>query len=667
MQKFQQWMKRFGVILVLIGIVCSAFVGYERIQTENQYKNISLSVNELDVKALANANQKTSEEMLSELKKRGVRQILFKEESLGGLANSGEILLAKGENVNYLPVADQLPSDLPRDRMLNYVVITNQKWKAQIVREVTAKIPSAKVYDGSLPVVTIPLGADASISSTPSTKLVVEELGVGFDQAWMKTVADNGFGIIAQVRSWMDPTPDALELLGEDLKAVPNLEMILFNNKYIPGYPNDIKTLYYALLGDDDKPIAPIGQIEFNNQKGFNKLAVLMNKEVVRLHTISNSEMSKYEGDGGEQISKGEKDALDRWDLAARERNMRSLLVRFFSSDMPSLNYDTNMAYLESIQKNLLDDGFVLDKPLQSLKMPVIPDMIRLLIGIGICAGVMLLLLKLRFSKLAPVIFVLSCMAWIGLYYTQPNLAEQIMALVSVITFPILSCITFLPLKRQPKVYEVILKLLQICLMSYIGAILVVGVLSDTAFMLKLSQFLGVKIAHIIPILVVPLTLYIWYDEKPLAKCRSIADKALEYKWAVLFGILAVALMIYVSRTGNDGMEISSTEQMMRQFLTDFLGVRPRSKEFLIGYPLTFLYLYYGKDRPFLWFLTIPLVIGQVSLVNTYAHIHTPLLISIERSLNGLLLGVILGLLLLLVVQIALKLWHSYSRKMLQK
>lgn len=100
----------------------------------------------------------------------------------------------------------------------------------------------------------------------------------------------------------------------------------------------------------------------------------------------------------------------------------------------------------------------------------------------------------------------------------------------------------------------------------------------------------------------------------------------------------------------------------MRNFLNDVLGVRPRSKEFLIGYPLTLLLFWLGASSRN-WILTIPAVIGQVSLVNTYAHIHTALLISLQRSFNGLVLGIVIGLLLILAVQLLIKLYHRLEEK----
>lgn len=72
----------------------------------------------------------------------------------------------------------------------------------------------------------------------------------------------------------------------------------------------------------------------------------------------------------------------------------------------------------------------------------------------------------------------------------------------------------------------------------------------------------------------------------------------------------------------------------------------------------------YAAKRPVLWVLTIPLVIGQVSLVNTYAHIHTPLLIALQRSLNGLILGIVVAVIAVLLVKLGIRIFRWATDKL---
>ena len=340
---------------------------------------------------------------------------------------------------------------------------------------------------------------------------------------------------------------------------------------------------------------------------------------------------------------------------------MRSLLVRFFDITSPGTALQENLEYLESIQQGLLASGFELDQPYEKPASIDAGNLVLYLLGIGVAAGVMLILLEMRLPKLGLAALVLGTVAWIGLLHVSPVMAKKLMALLSVMTFPTLSCILVMKPQRR-SMGKSVLALLVMCALSYIGAVLMVGLLADVLFMLKLDQFIGVKIAHVIPIVAAPFILYIWNAEKPLTTVKQLLDKALDYKWAILFAIVAVAGFIYISRTGNTTAELSTGEAAMRNFLNDVMGVRPRSKEFLIGYPFTLLLFWLGASRRN-WILTIPAIIGQVSLVNTYAHIHTALLISLQRSLNGLVLGLVLGLLLLAAVQILLKLYHRLEEK----
>lgn len=670
LEHFYQIMKRCAAVLVLIAIACSIYVGAVRIQVEQDYKTVNLSVNESDIRSLANANGKTTEEMLDILKDKGVSQVLFKESTIASLENAGDLMIAQGADVQNLSVSSSLPANLPISETNYYLVVTDDAWREQVLREVPAKISGAVAYDdGELGVVTVPTSIEATQSNQSKAQLAFSGIGVGFDQEWLNTVANAGFDIIAQVSSWESPTDESLEMLADDIKAVPNLCMLMFNDKYIPGYPDPdkIEVFYQLLLDENGDIVAPLGQIEFSPQEGFNTLANLADKDVVRLHTISNDEMSKFEGETGESMDAGITEALDRWDLAARERNMRALLVRFFSIDMPGTYYESNMAYLDALHTQLEDNGFTVGGDVQEMASLDIPAAVRLLVGFGICAGFMLLLLEIGFRRLAVAGFVLSALAWVGMYVVNQTLAMQLMALASVIEFPILSCLYFLPPKKDLSLLQSIGRLLALCAVSFIGAVLMVGVLSDKAFMLKLSSFIGVKIAHVIPIVVVPFVLYIVRDKKPLSLCKSLLNKALDYKWAIVFAVVAVALMIYLSRTGNESGEISGIEAAMRQFLNDTMGVRPRSKEFLIGYPATILYLMYAAKHRALWVLSIPLVIGQISLVNTYAHIHTPLLIALQRSLNGLILGILVAVVAVVVVKLGLRLFYWATDKLIKR
>ena len=143
MQQYHRIIKQVAAVLVLIAVCCSLFVGFKRIQVEQDYKTVNLSVNESDVRALANGNGKTNEEMLALLKENGVSQILFKESTLASLQTAGHIVIAKGADVTRLSVAEKLPANLTINPANYYIVVTNDAWRDQVLREVPAKLSGA--------------------------------------------------------------------------------------------------------------------------------------------------------------------------------------------------------------------------------------------------------------------------------------------------------------------------------------------------------------------------------------------------------------------------------------------------------------------------------------------------------------------------------------------
>ena len=181
-----------------------------------------------------------------------------------------------------------------------------------------------------------------------------------------------------------------------------------------------------------------------------------------------------------------------------------------------------------------------------------------------------------------------------------------------------------------------------------------IGLLADKLFMLKIDQFTGVKLAHVIPLLLIPLAV-MWKDNFRAKQIKELANSCVKYKEVIFAFIFGVVLLVYVLRTGNDAQSlVFGIENKIRSALDLLLGTRPRTKEFLIGYPLTVFLLYQGFARKY-WWMLIFAAIGQISLVNTYAHIHTPILVSLHRSFNGLLLGIVLGFLLIFVFKFMVK------------
>ena len=111
--------------------------------------------------------------------------------------------------------------------------------------------------------------------------------------------------------------------------------------------------------------------------------------------------------------------------------------------------------------------------------------------------------------------------------------------------------------------------------------------------------------------------------------------------WVLIAGVIGVIGMYYIIRSGNVN-SISSVELWLRNTVTEFFPERPRTKEFLIGYPALLLFVYYIKHyniKLVNWILAVGASILAASVTNSFCHVFTNYCTIVARTLNGLAVG----------------------------
>ncbi|OUM99265.1 MAG: hypothetical protein BAA02_13755 [Paenibacillaceae bacterium ZCTH02-B3] len=203
---------------------------------------------------------------------------------------------------------------------------------------------------------------------------------------------------------------------------------------------------------------------------------------------------------------------------------------------------------------------------------------------------------------------------------------------------------------------------LAVSVLSLVSVPLIAGLLDDIRYSLVLLQFRGVSVLHLAPVVFVAIYVFLY---RPGGSVRENARKLLATPvtalWLVAGAVLGAAGLYYLTRTGNSGLA-TELELQLRRMLENTFGVRPRFKEFVLGHPLLMLGIWLSlRDRRWLWLLIFA-AIGQLSLVDTFAHIHTPLDISVIRATLGLLLGALTGLIAIAVWRAGEALWRAVHR-----
>lgn len=178
---------------------------------------------------------------------------------------------------------------------------------------------------------------------------------------------------------------------------------------------------------------------------------------------------------------------------------------------------------------------------------------------------------------------------------------------------------------------------------GFAAGLLLTALLGDVRFMLELALFRGIKVALVAPAALLAASLA-WKERQTLLNAVR-QPLRVWHLGAAAVGLLALALMLARSGQESNLLLVSELELRTRHLLEQVLVARPRFKEFLVGWPLIVLaHAAFLRNRRTLGLILLAAgMMAPASLVNSFAHLHTPVWLSALRSVHGLWLGVLLG------------------------
>jgi hypothetical protein len=190
---------------------------------------------------------------------------------------------------------------------------------------------------------------------------------------------------------------------------------------------------------------------------------------------------------------------------------------------------------------------------------------------------------------------------------------------------------------------------------TVIGGLLIAGSLSSSDYMMQIAQFRGVKLAQLLPLVIVLAvtlgTTYAGADANGWGGLRrgwiTVAEAFVKYWHAVAIFLALGVVGFMLMRSGNESaVEVSGLEMKLRALLDQILIVRPRTKEIMLGYPALMmgLSLLIMRRRRAAWIWLTVGTIAVISTTNTFCHLHTPLTVSLLRVVNGVWVGLLVGI-----------------------
>lgn len=458
----------------------------------------------------------------------------------------------------------------------------------------------------------------------------IDDLPLGYNLDTIDKLKKSGFDVVLRVGN---QEPDLNPSIVDDLLSIKDkgADSILFSGNETIGYDaaNADKVSTYT------RKLTEAGYsfytIEFSDQKGMQTVARASDYSIIRLHSLNLNNTKTYE------------ENVDQLVRAVKERNMRALFLRLPHEDSKSnLEYTVNLLKdTEKEMPSLFKSGDA--TPFSTIQMPL-----WLTAGLLISAALFIYMAisHLLTHKLALAASSLTALMAFGYMATQKLLILQAVALGIAVITPIFAAIPDQQALSEKK--SIITQYAKAVGISFVGIVLVIGLLNGNEFLTKIEVFKGVKLVYVLPILY--MTVYaFWGQIGKLLKTNVI------YWHTIVIALASITIMYYIVRSGNQG-SVSSIELLIRQKLENLLYARPRTKEFLIGFPFYVLSIYLLiRQQQWARFLLIPGVIGFLSIMNTFTHLHIPVYISVLRTFYSVVLGLVIGYILIYLYKIAKK------------
>lgn len=658
---------RIVIMLVLVAMLLPTFS--ERIKNESINNDVIFALN------YNNAHMVLSEEefesTLKENKKIGVNTLFVGEESVNSLINAGFVTGIKYNVLchKYDDESEEIIKQFANDKKIHndsYVLISKRpEAKAYLAKWIPGKYTSDEYVKK-----TTPLGADVYILYGGVND--AWKVTTGFDEAKIKDAYENGFNIVL---SMMLGAFSNTEYIGYIEELIEKYDVKFINLKEDSDNENKSKTAkknYEAICRLIEEKglylIVTENQDQLSNQKpiGYSEIVNASEGRVLRgYETVDFKSKTLVETRYHQIIN------------SVVDRNIRFVVINQLVSGVDSFreksnktNAATSMAIekLSSIGYNTEEYDTQYDYNVRRRLTAAIAMVLMIVMGITLLE----LLFSQQFKKLELLCLVGAVLS-VGFSFKAP---ETLISLYPTLFAALAPCfaltVTMVYVRKmREKLSCVSLMLstvaLTLAVLSLCG-IVQSSLLAGLDYYINSLIFRGIKISLILPIAYCIVAYGIIFAEKKenyVVKAVELLNMQIKVYWMLVAAVIGAVAAIYLVRSGNV-TEISAFESFMRNSITEIMTARPRTKEFLVGWPCLALFVYYVKNtdsKLFKWCFAVGSSILFASVINSFCHVFTSVSIIYSRVVNGLLVGIAAALIALVVNGVILSVIDYIKRK----
>ncbi|WP_324729937.1 DUF5693 family protein [Lysinibacillus fusiformis] len=627
----QKWL--WGIIVLLLIVSSTGIMMRWNAEQSNDSYEIVIPFDEIQT---ADKNSDlTMDEILSSLKEAGLTTVSLE-----------PLTLKEMEKQNLITVYKE--NDLAAQLLFTPYKDAVDRSKSGYYIRVPENADYQKLIKNSVEPEEVQIGEEAFYFLPTSNHNFDLKTPIGYDQPAMDVISKHGLGYVFKVENADNEV--ANDKLVNQLLALKDGSSgrLLGQGDEAIGFGQEDGHQLVEKLSDAGYYFYTI---ESNPLKGESKIAQKTDYKMIRLHSININRQTKLKLN----------ESIDRTTRAVKERNIRSIFYHIKTTGNSKENVEQTIDYLNGVH-DAMPDHFQPGEPKLFDKV-VVPAWVTAAV---LLAGILFTFIVSELVKWLPLRFAAAgfmTVLAIAYFILKSTLFLQAFALIIAVLAPTYAVIK--SAQGSTKMSKILVQYLNAVAISLIGIVIVIGLLNGNAFMTGFATFKGVKLVYLIPIMGVLLFTLIEINrladqniKKSLSNTVTLLNKELKY-WHVLLLIVVAGIgLFYISRTGNSG-SVSDLELAFRQWLENTLYVRPRTKEFLIGFPFFVLALYVmGINRKWGSILLVPGVIGFLSIVNTFTHLHIPVAVSVLRTLYSVSLGFVIGLVFILIFKVGYR-WVS--------
>lgn len=673
-------------LFLAIGVIFSGIATAQRMTVEKEYTNYQVVMDYQELVKLAAAASEDFETYAGKINTAGMNSVAITEESIDSISQnpnyhvryylSGYDVMVEGEKEALDFIKKGFEGTLKENREITF----EEDNLLRIQGDVTDFVSNnTKVKDF--------LGNNKQAMNTfVGSKLVT--VGLGFDEKKIKTAQNIGMEVNLRP-VYYSSLQDGKKAIDRFFDTIDNLGIdqnyMISSGGEILGY--DVQGYLAQRMNQRNMIIVPIEdttQRQHIKSDGQDKLITDLDYNAVRGFTTWDYIQRRFDYEiplhhNGEEI-------VNTFYRAISERNIRVIYFKPYIT--PSEKYVTDIAVyqqtLSDLEDRLAKHDIVPGKIVAMEKWEFNPFMkIPIVFGI-IAAGFILLdnIIRVK-KKYLELAFAVCALGGAGLYALgiARDMQDKIFGLMASILLPgVAICVVIAVVKsisnneKRRKPIEALIigmgTLLVAIVISLIGAMFEISMLSHSKYLLELDIFKGVKLSQLAP-MGIGVLLYISYfgykrDKNNKNMGLSLKELILGLNenikiWQVgLCGVLLIVVYVFIGRSGNDsGLSVSSVELLFRNILELVFPARPRTKSIFMGFPAVVFIVYLAYINRYRWLtplLVLFVAIGQSNITNTFSHLRTPLVMSFQRVGFEYLIAIGVCILLALCLSIVIRL-----------